>query len=176
MAGNTNSGRKKKPVAEKKLAGTFRKDRHAEQEKAENTLSEICCIDENSVIQCPTTITDETAISFWNSQSDFLIRCRLLKPQDLPQLESLCRDLEMLRTITAKLDELDLSDPSNEQVDILLKRKARIENSFNTKCVKFYVSPADRAKLALDTLDIERKQQENQSAISKIIARNSVDG
>ncbi len=169
-------GRTRKSVAEHKLNGSYRKSRYGEQEKAENVLSEICCIDENTVIPCPTTISDEVAISFWNHQTDFLIHCRLLKPQDLPQLESLCRDLEMLRTITAKLDELDLSDTSSEQVDILLKRKARIENSFNTKCVKFYVSPADRAKLALDTLDIERKQQENQSAISKIIARNSVDG
>lgn len=176
MPGNKNSGRKKKPVAEKKLAGTFRKDRHAEQEQAENLLNEICCINENAVIACPESITDKTAIDFWNNQTRFLIDCRILKPQDLPLFESLCKDLEMLREITGKLSELEISDPTSEQVDILLKRKSRLENSYNSKCVKFFVSPADRAKLALDSLDIERKQQENQSAISRIIARNSVDG
>lgn len=176
MAGNKNSGRKKKPVVEKKLAGTFRKDRHAEQEKAENLLNQICCIDQNTILTCPETITDKTAINFWDNQIKFLISCGILKPQDLPLFESLCKDLEMIREITKKLSMLEISDPTSEQVDILLKRKSRLENSYNSKCVKFFVSPADRARLALDALDIERKQQENQSAISKIIARNSIDG
>lgn len=176
MSGNKNSGRKRIPILQKKLNGTFRPDRDSKAEQKEKLLSEICNIDENTTIACPKTITDEVAIEFWNTETKFLINCKILKPQDLPQLESLCKDLQMIRSINAKLDKLEITDPSNEEIDILLRRKSRLENSYNTKCMKFFVSPADRSKLALDTLDIERKHQENQTAISKIISRNSVNG
>lgn len=167
--------RPRKSVAELKLTGTLQKhkDRYDKQVATDEIMSKVEFFPPDTTIKCPATIKDKVVQEFWNSYTRFSIGIHILKPQDLPLLESMCIDLQRLRDITAKIQKLDVTDATDDEVDVLLKRKTRIENSYNVKAQKFYVSPQDRSKLVLDSLDIQSKQTANQSAITRAMNGNN---
>lgn len=161
--------RPRKSVAELNLTGTLQnhEKRYEKQIAADTAMKAVETFPPDTKIRCPKSITDKAVKKFWNSYTHFSIGIQLLKPQDLPLLESMCLDLQSLREITLRISQADIADASDQDVDVLLRRKARIESSYIAKAAKFYVSPQDRSKLILDGLNIQQKQTENQSAITR---------
>lgn len=161
-----------KSIAELELTGTLKKNKNRYKKKIEaNAIMEtVQTFPPDTKIECPKSITDKAVKDFWQSYTSFAVGIQIIKPQDLVMFESLCHDLQNLRDITRQLNKLDITNPENTAVDVLLKRKSKIENSYTQKAMKFYISPADRSKLVLDSLDITKKQQETKSAIDRIIS------
>lgn len=173
MAGNKNSGRRKTSVAEKKLNGTFRKDRHGEQEQTENMLSEIVAFDKETKIETPSAITNKQIASFYQSHTQHLINLGLLTPFDLPELNAMYEVLQQYTEIKAELKKTDITKDF-ELYKELTYLSEKLLKTFTSLSPRYYISPTARAKLTLDALEIEKKKSENeQSAIGKILARKN---
>lgn len=78
MAGNKNSGRNKKSISEKKLKGTYRKDRDSEQETVEITVQNAGVIlAPDTVIEPPAEITDSFVKDYYRFHTNQLIQLNI---------------------------------------------------------------------------------------------------
>ena len=174
MAGNANSGRKKLSVAEKKLKGTYRKDRDEKQEKAENAVSSQIAFDRNSEIKAPAVFSGYPKIKkAFKLHAQSLIHLGLLAPQDVPELTMLYELLAQYTDVSQCLKSVDIVD-NFEQYQALTHLRLNLQKQFSSLAAKYYISPTARAKLTLDVLEIDKKQSENESAISKILSQRKV--
>ncbi len=172
MAGNKNSGRRRLSVAEKKLKGTYRKDRQSEQEQIENEMSELVALNKNSQIQVPKNLTNKNLIEFYKSHTKKLVELGLLADFDLPELNAMYEVLQQYYDVVEELKKTDIKENFilyKELTDI----SQRLLKTFSSLSSKYYISPTARAKLTLDVLDIQHKQTENKSAISKAMHNES---
>lgn len=159
--------RTRKTVAEKKRNGTYKPSRHGEQEKTENAIQEIIG-QENFSINPPKEITSKEIISFYKWHTNFLNQLHILTPSDLPSINQMFLTLQQIQDLDERLHETDLTKDF-ETYEALTKLRIKLCNLFNGLATQFYITPTARAKLTLDHLEIEKKQNENQSVISKLI-------
>lgn len=164
--------RPKKPVALKKLEGTYRKDRDADREKVEKTLArnENILFPDDVRISCPSTIKTTYVRSYWKKLTKMLISLNVLSPADIPQLEQLCIVLEKLREVQKLFIEVS---PIDENFEILQKHFISLSNKFDTLGSKYYISPQARTKLTLDNLNCIKTEQDikkNDNAINSLLS------
>lgn len=166
MAGNKNSGRRRLSVAEKKLKGTYRKDRQSEQEQVENEMSEIVALKKNTQIKPPKNLTNKNLIEFYKSHTNKLLELGLLADFDLPELNAMYEVLQQYYDVVEELKKTNIKE-NFIQYKELTDISQRLLKTFSSLSSKYYISPTARAKLTLDVLDIQHKQTENKSAITR---------
>lgn len=96
MPGNAQSGRKPKPTAAKKLAGTFREDRHNSNEPEVEPFTK--------APPCPTYVKG-MARAAWVKHAKILTDMGVLTPADLHALEVYCETYARWREANDKLRE-----------------------------------------------------------------------
>ncbi|MCR5218603.1 hypothetical protein [Treponema sp.] len=159
----------KKSVELKKFQGTYRKDRDAEAEKVSDVLKATSVILDANSVSCPKTITDKYCRKYWKLLTKNLLSIKVLSGADIPQLEMMFVYLQKLREVQ---QYFLAADPADEVFDLMQARYEKLEKRFNTIAGKYYISPADRAKLKIDELTAVKAQQDilkNQSAIGRLI-------
>lgn len=159
----------KKSVELKKFQGTFRKDRDSESEKVSSVLQKTSVILEAQSVSCPKTITDKYCRKYWKLLTKNLLSIKVLSGADIPQLEMMFVYLQKLRQVETYFLE---ADPCDEAFDLMQARYEKLEKRFNTLAAKYYISPADRARLKIDELTAVKAQQDivkNQSAIGRLM-------
>ena len=165
-------GRHRLPTELKKLKGTLNPTREKKSPPADTVVDQLGAIfPEGTKISCPKTITDKYVKSYWKKLTATLIALRVLSPVDLPQIEQLCVILEKLRELQSHYSQMnpleDFKAFSNAQTAYI-----SLSTKFDQLAAKYYISPAARAKLRLDELNIVKTEQElkkNESAISALI-------
>lgn len=158
-------------VAQKKLNGTYRKDRHGKQEQTEQKLSETCFSPETTLTP-PKEITDPFVKDYYLFHTNQLIQLKILSPSDIPEINLLYFQLQQLRQIQKQLLETDLTKDF-DQYERLTKLSIKLGNSFSELAKRYYISPTARTRIQLDNLELETKKAENQSVISKLLSRNN---
>lgn len=153
------AGRPRKPVALKKLDGTYRKDRDAPAESAESALSERpgVLLPDGAKIACPKTLRTKYVRAYWKKLVGMLASMRVLSAADIPQLEQLCVILEKLRELQ---DVFLRTDPLAEGYDRIQRNYIALSNKFDALGSKYYISPAARSRLVLDNLAIKKTEQD----------------
>lgn len=164
------AGRPRKPVAQKKLEGTYRKDRDLQTELVEKKVIDSGALfPKDKKISCPKTIKSKYVRSYWRKLTTTLISMQVLSPIDLPQLELMMNILEKLRSAQEMFIETELDSTENiQKYDFLLKTISKLTQMFNDLASKYYVSPSARSKLTLDVLNIEKTAQEIQKNLSGV--------
>lgn len=168
------AGRPKKPVALKKLQGTYRADRDGGAERAQCQLASVSgvIIPPETKITCPKTLRTKYVRAYWRRLTANLVAMQVLSYNDLPQLETLMIILEKLRE--AQEQFLDCAFPEQSDAEeiaryeFILKTVAKLSNLFNTLGSKYYISPSARAKLTLDALSIQKTAQEIERSASGV--------
>lgn len=160
-------GRPKKSVAQKKLQGTFRSDRHSEQEANEAVVATTCFTD-GTVIEIPKEITDEYVSDYYRFHTNQLIALHLLAPSDIPELNIMYFTLQQLRAIQKSIQETSIEDI--EKYEKLTKLAVKLGNQFSDLAKKYYISPVSRTRIQLDALALEQKKAETKSAIGKLLS------
>lgn len=165
-------GRPRKPIEQKKLEGTYRKDRDAPVERKQAEMRAVEAIfPEGTRVSCPATVTDKYVRSYWKKLTGMLVAIKVLSPADIPQLEQLCVVLQKLREVQIMYANASPADDFNE-FERIQKAYIALSNKFDQLGSKYYISPSARSKLVLDALNVEKTQQEitkNDSAISAIL-------
>ena len=169
MAGNANSGRKKTPIAEKKLKGTYRADRDGKQESAENTVNNAVAIPRDTAVKAPRTLSKKSAALF-EQHAAALIQLGILSAVDLPELEMMYQLLDQFREVSECLKDVDIVEQT-VLYQSLTHLRINLQKQFSAIAARYYISPAARTKLTLDVLDIEKKKSENENALEKILSK-----
>ncbi len=169
MAGNANSGRKRLSIAEKKLKGTYRADRDEKQEEAESAVSSVIAYEKTARVKAPSYFSSDIK-KLYEQHAKSLIQLGLLIPSDLPELQMLYDTLSQYREVNEALKGVDITDDLMTY-QALTSIKCKLQQQFTSLASKYYISPTARAKLTLDVLEIDKKQGENESIISKILAK-----
>lgn len=158
----------KSSVAEKKLKGIYRPDRHGEQEKNELVAAETC-FNPDTVLEPPEELSDPYVIEYYQFHTAQLIQLRILSPSDIPELTILYETLEQLRNVQKQIRDTDIVSDF-EKYEKLTKLSIKLGNRFGELAKKYYISPVARTRLQLDNLELEQKKIETQSVIGKILA------
>lgn len=165
--------RTRKTIAEKKRNGTFKPSRDGNREATENKIIEIVG-NEKISFELPSEIQNEEVISFYKWHTNFLNQLHILTPADIPTFNQMYLTLQQIKNIDSEIQKTDITDL--DKYTALTKLRIKLCNLFNQVATQFYITPTARAKLTLDHLEIEKKQNENsQSVIGKLIQtkRNS---
>lgn len=155
--------RPRKPIEQKKLEGTYRKDRDLKNEIQEKTVASIdgVIIPKETKLTCPKTITDKYVRSYWKRLTTNLINLQVLSFNDIPQLEFMLQTLEKLRQAQIELQSCSLDDEEAiERYEQVLKITSKLSTIFNDLASKYYISPQARSKLTLDVLTIQKTAAE----------------
>ncbi len=162
---------RQKPIAQKKLEGTYRKDRDLEREQREAALSEIkVVLPPGSTIRCPKSLKTKAARTFFRQHTAMLIRLQVLAHSDLPQVERLWVIFEKLARVQESLIE---ADPLTAEFERLRNSYLMFARYFDSLAKNYYISPAARSRLTIDVLNAVKTAQEvraGEDAIGAILA------
>lgn len=164
------AGTPRKSIAQKKLEGTYRRDRDGEREKAEAKLAESRVVFPSGTrVSCPKSIRTKHGRSFWRKEVEMLVRLQVLAPADLPQVEQLC---VLLEKIEEAREAFARAAPLDDDYAHLRDSYLKLSRQFNALGEKYYISPAARSRLALDALNAEKAASELHSddAIDALLA------
>ena len=160
------------PVELKRLKGTLNVTREKEAMKSEKVIaaSPLVFGEEVQKIACPKEITDSYVKKFWKNYTKALLSVHAFGAGDIPQFTRLCIVLQKLREVQQTFATLSVFD---EDFDLWEKRYKRLADHFDSLAGKFYLSPAERAKMKLDSLTIKEKElsvtEKEQSAITALL-------
>lgn len=159
--------RPRKPLALKKLQGTYRHDR--DDGRAENIINDIVPATTN--IQVPKEIKDEYVIHYFKSHVSFLEKLSLLHEPDVPHLTQMYLILQQLREVNKKLEEIQNKGILNnlETYETLTRLMTRLTEKYNQFAQVYYATPLARTKLQIDALNIEKLKNENPSITKKLL-------
>lgn len=153
------AGRKPKPIALKRLEGTYREDRDGERAIAETAIHTVPSVlfEKGVKVRVPKTIHTKYVKAYWRRLTGMLIDLQVLSPSDLPQVEAMCIVLEKLREVQVVWDS---ATPLDEGYDKIARLYITLSNKFDTLAAKYYVSPDARIKLKMDSLSAMKVEQE----------------
>ncbi len=161
-------GRPKKPVALKKLQGTFRADRDSENSKNTQILERILPV---SKLTVPRTIRQGAVRKAYKRHIALLRAIGAELAADSPLLEMAYRSLgEALRI----LDTLEDTPVSSATYINLQKAYTKHLQEFDRIARAFYLTPAQRAHLKLDVLSAREKElsiQKEQTVVEKLLSK-----
>ena len=162
--------RNKLSTAEKKLKGTFRKDRASEQDKNEQIIATTNFV-EGTQLEVPAELTDDFVKSYYKFHTQQLIKLHILSPADIQELNQLYITLQQLRKIQKEINETSINDL--DKYERLTKLSIKLGNRFSDLAKKYYISPVARTRLQLDNELLKTKQIENSSVIGKLISEKT---
>lgn len=158
----------KKPIAQKKIEGTYRADRDAPREEAEAVAASVGVFyPQGASLRCPKTIRTTEGRRHWRAVTQNCIRLGMLSPVDLPQVERMCWLYEKIEELGAAFRRMSpLEDGFKVALDSLLK----MSKAYDALADKYYVSPQARSRLALDAINVTRAAQDARQADDGIAA------
>ena len=168
------AGRPRKPIAQKKLEGTYTKYRDEEREKEEQKIALLL---PQKHLKVPKTITNPEVKKAYKNHVELLRSLGGMAEQiaDSPILESAYYSLQVAYEYREIMNNPDLTteegiDKWGSAAGIYLKFMERFE-----KITKdFYLTPKERAKLKLDVLTATEKEQnieKNKSVIASLLEK-----
>lgn len=145
-------GRPRKSTEEKRLAGTLRPKREEGYNKSADDYlyTTPIMIPENAEIEIPKNIKSKYARDYFVTVTNNLKSIHILSSADLPEIETMCKYLERLHQVSAKLDTISLDDKENYQ--FYQKLHDRLSIRFETLAKQFYVTPMARVQLKIGEL------------------------
>ncbi len=147
-------GRPRKPDTQKKLEGTYRKDRATPDAAQFSAITKIP--------DAPASF-DEMAVKVWNTICHELITLGLLQSIDIFQLEIICNELSIYWKCMSLMNGRMVVDTGtgSEKVNPLYTSACAALNNFNRMSKDFGFTPAARMKLRMNLL--ESKPKENKA-------------
>lgn len=164
------AGRPRKPIAQKKLEGTYTKYRDEEREKEEQKIALLL---PKGSLKVPKSITEPEIKKAYKNHVELL---RTLGPMaeqkaDSPLLEDAYFSLQVAFRCRKQMTSEDISQEDLKTVtDIYVKFMDRFERLAKD----FYLTPKERAKLKLDVLTATEKEQnieKNKSVIASLLEK-----
>jgi len=160
-------GRPKKPVALKKMQGTYRADRDLKTSHADEILKKSLPA---QPLKIPTWLKDKKVRSAYKKHIELLKLIGAEQTADSPLLENAYFALEKAAEIREMLFN---KSPLAEDFEILMKRFSKFYEIYSSTVKDFYLTPSARVKLTLDTLTSQEKEigiaTSQQSIIDKLI-------
>jgi len=143
------AGRPKKPIAQKRLEGTYRNDRDRDTLELDPIVSEL---------PVPDSLTEKGAIKLWTSLLSQFLNIGLLSDIDLPLFEVMCKEYQKYLIYDRKVEEnggdiITLKNKSGYKYPTenpYLKLKYRALNKFTEIAYRFGMTPSDRAGITID--------------------------
>ncbi len=160
-------GRPRKPVELKKLEGTYRADRDREADAVQCAVRKTAVILDRKTVPCPKSISDDYVKRYWRNLTKGLLEIHALSGADIPQLEMMMKILERARILQRRLESGELDEEQEEAAE---RRYLKAVDAFDRIASKYYVSPAARAKLTLDELNVVKTGQEIQKGAGGVSA------
>jgi hypothetical protein len=155
----------KKPVALKKLEGTYRPDR--DDERAEGYLPAL--VPSVTSVTIPPEITDDVVKQHFYTHTSFLMSLSLLQESDLPHLNQMYLLLQQIRVMNKKIAEIEAKGIV-ENVDLYLKLTStliKLTGKYTGYAVQYYITPHARTKLTIDALSIKKMQGDTRETITQ---------
>lgn len=162
-------GRPRKPVEQKKLEGTYRKDRDAKEESTQVALRQSHFLLERKSLSCPPTVTDEYVKKAWRTLAKRELSVHRLADIDVPHMEQMFLVLQRARKVYQDLLEAE-ADDDGERAEKLEKRWLALADKFSSMAKSYDITPAARAKLTLDELGAVKAAQDIQKGADGITA------
>lgn len=139
------AGRPKKPIALKRIDGTFREDRDGGTVEIEHVTEDI---------PAPKTIKDKEAKKLWNDLSSKFTESRMLTDLDLPLLELMCVEYQRYLMYEKEIEKsghvlefTNKADHNYLKENPYLKLREKALKRFTEIASKFGMTPSDRAKV-----------------------------
>lgn len=157
----------RKSIAQKKLEGTYRKDRDSEREETENALSIVLPVKELKISK---VIQDKNVKKAYKEHIGFLHNLGPLAEQiaDSPLLEQAYFCLQEANRIQEHLSTVDMD---SDEYTKLEKSYFRFFNVYERIVKEFFLTPNARTKLKLDILSAKEKETniEHKSIVSSLL-------
>jgi phage terminase small subunit len=157
-------GRHKKPIEQHKLEGTYRADRYGNN--SEPVISTY--LEPPKDFSPPENITDGFVKSHYKHHVQLLANLRILTVSDLPEINMMYETLQEYRRIYAQLRKEKIGGKEYAYLSLLLLKYGK---RFSDYAMKYCISPVARNKLTLESLQI-KKEIDNQNTITaKLIGK-----
>ena len=153
---------RQKPIAQKKLEGTYRQCVDGDREKAESLVASVGIFyPADTRLRCPKTIRTTAGRRHWRAVTQNCIRLGMLSPVDLPQVERLCW---LYEKIEEEGDAFRKASPLEDGFKQILDSLLKMSKAYNELADKYYISPQARSRLALDALNVTKAAQDVRQA------------
>ena len=163
---------RQKPIAQKKLEGTYRECVDGEREKAELAVASVGAFyPRGTALRCPKSIQTKAGRKHWREVTRHNIELGMLSPVDLAQVERLCVYKEEEARLLAALQAME---PSSDGYAAALAAYLKVAKAYDELAAKYYISPQARSRLALDALNVTKAAQEVRQAddgIGRLLAK-----
>lgn len=166
-------GRPKKPIALKKLEGTYRHDRDDERALQEKKLQAILPAGKLKINN--KEITDKAVKKAYRDHIE-LLRClggAAEQKADSPLLQEAYWCLQEAEKLKTQIRELDVLD---DMYDKLTTKQLKLFSKYEEIVKDFYLSPNARIKLRLDVLTVQEKGlavEEKKSAVASLLEKKT---
>jgi hypothetical protein len=157
-------GRHKKPIEQHKLEGTYRADRYGNS--AEPVISNFLEIPKS--ISPPETITDAFIKSHYKHHVQLLSNLHILTVSDIPEINIMYETLQEYRRIYKELQKLKIGSKEYAYLSLLLLKYGK---RFSDYAVRYCISPAARNKLTLESLQIKKEIDSQNTITAKLIGK-----
>jgi len=168
-----------KSTKQLKQQGTFRKDRHAKREVAEEIIannSKALAIE----VVIPEFLVNKELQKYYKSHIDYLISLKMVEPHDLPLLDSAYEFLQRALLLRNQIDVLEAKDSLLDNPQDLIKYEKtillykKLIGAYSAIIFKYLVTPAERLKVVLDVQQAEKNQLETKSKLQMMLeAKNA---
>lgn len=153
------AGRPKKPVEQKLLEGTFRKDRDTQSAKTQLVLTQNSFLLQRKSIPCPAEITDEYVKKEWRKFAKRELSIHRLSEIDIPHMTQVFLVLQKSRRIYQRMLDAEAED-DEEAAERLEKRWLNLVGKYNDLAKQYDITPKARAQLTLDELGAVKAAQD----------------
>lgn len=153
-------GRPRKTDAQKKLEGTYRKDRSSAGSISFSTITKI---------PAPPKSFDDVAIAVWNTICGELIKLQILQSIDIFSLEIICNEMSIYwKCMTQMGTSYTVSTGTGSyKVNPLYTTASQALNNANRLAAQYGFTPAARMKLKMTTEDSKPKENKAMAIIHR---------
>jgi hypothetical protein len=151
-------GRHRKPIEQHKLEGTYYEFRHGKN--IEPVISNYLEIPQK--ILPPETIKDNFIKLHYIHHVQLLANLNILTVSDIPEINIMYETLQEYRNIYTKLQKTEIGSEEYEKLSLLLLKYGK---RFSEYAIRYCISPMSRNKLTLESLQIN-KEIDNQNTIT----------
>lgn len=167
---------RRKPVALKKLEGTYRKDRDAD--RADFTIAQTDLIlSDTARVNVPASLKHPEAKKYFKDIVDGLSCIGVLAKIDLKQVEEFCLVFQKLKSLEKKFITIE---PEDKDFYSVMRAYLSLLDKFNSMAALYYVSPVARSKIRLDELAIKEKElnveAKTKDAVSNLLSARVKNG
>jgi phage terminase small subunit len=160
-------GRHKKAIEQRKLEGTYREDRHGKN--VEPVIAPY--LDPPKDFLPPKNITDAFVKQHYQQHVQLLANLHILTISDIPEINMLYETLQEYRKIYIHLQKEKIDSEKYESLSRLLLRYGK---RFSDYAVRYCISPMARNRLTLESLQIKKEIDSQNTITARLIGRKKV--